>query len=679
MTVGQERTMLAASATPWSHRPHLDGLRTVAVYAVVLFHAELALVAGGFVGVDLFFVLSGYLVTNVLLSEFANEGTVRLTRFYARRARRLIPAATFVIIGTAVGALMVLPALDRARLVGDARASSLWYANWHFLGQESQYFAIDGPESPYLHFWSLAIEEQFYLAFPLLLVGLWKIRSGLGLITAGLLGLIASSLLIQLLVGAEDINRAYLGTDARIYQILAGALLATVFWRWNFVALAKRSSFVLRLLSFASFASFAGFVFVASSAFDGTVLQRGLAATVVSIAALVTLEVGRPSLATRALSWRPVRYLGQISYGTYLWHWPVLVLSRSVVDMTPIAAALVSGVLGTAMAALSASLVESPVRKASTLDVWPRRVIAAGLMTAAVSGVVVAPALLDWDRRPVVVPVRANSAVGRSGPVPDLDWEEIARKTPGVPPCEDPSGSDCYVVRGDRGTILMIGDSHARMLLPAVEAVALRRGMSLAIDFSHSCPWQEGLLAGEPGDRFSRRCAAQRPVTYASRIDAIDPSLIILAGYPRSEEFSQLFTETKELSELSQNELVAVATEGSLRRLAEAGRPVLVVEPVPVLPRNPLSCLSGAADRNECGFAAIPEGVEEQIERDLASELSNVLTLDLDSASCSSGEVCAPIIDDIVVRRDRHHFTPEFAQTLVSKFAAAVEQLIDDG
>ena len=150
----------------WSHRPALDGVRTIAVYLVVLYHAGLSFLPGGFVGVDVFFVLSGYLVTNVLLTEIESTGRVHLRRFYARRVRRLLPAAVVTIVIVCVLSVLVLPQLTREGLVDDARAALLYVANWHFLGDATDYFAESVDQSPFLHFWSLAIEEQFYVAFP---------------------------------------------------------------------------------------------------------------------------------------------------------------------------------------------------------------------------------------------------------------------------------------------------------------------------------------------------------------------------------------------------------------------------------------------------------------------------------------------------------------------------------
>src|SRR4051794_29814815 len=211
----------------WSYRPALDGLRCVAVYLVVLFHSGVSLAGGGFIGVDLFFVLSGFLITNVLLSDVDECGRIRFARFYARRVRRLLPAAVITVVVTSVVFLAVASIVERLPLVRDAQSALLYVANWRFLHEQNDYFATGVDKSPFLHFWSLGIEEQFYVVFPLLLLLLtWAGRRRRWVPMAGLALLFSLSVALQLYWSGADPNHAYFGTDARAYQLLAGALLA---------------------------------------------------------------------------------------------------------------------------------------------------------------------------------------------------------------------------------------------------------------------------------------------------------------------------------------------------------------------------------------------------------------------------------------------------------------------
>jgi peptidoglycan/LPS O-acetylase OafA/YrhL len=210
-----------AEAGPPSHyRPQLDGLRAIAVYLVVAFHAGIARFSAGFVGVDVFFVLSGYLVTHLLLRDLASMSRIDLRRFYSRRFRRLLPAAFVALILTAVVYVAVATPADAASALGGFRSAFLYVANWHFISQSNDYFAADVNTNPVLHFWSLAVEEQFYLFWPLLLSGLYAVTRRRGshrwntiLVVVGL-GMI-TSLVAALAISRTDLSRAYYGTDTR--------------------------------------------------------------------------------------------------------------------------------------------------------------------------------------------------------------------------------------------------------------------------------------------------------------------------------------------------------------------------------------------------------------------------------------------------------------------------------
>ena len=209
-----------------SYRPHLDGIRAVAVILVILFHLGYGWMPGGFVGVDVFFVLSGYLITGLLVDELARDGSIDLARFYARRVRRLLPAAVLVIAVVIVVTLGLLDRVDQAAVGPDATFSALYSANWRFGLVEGDYFAPGDVPSPLIHFWSLAVEEQFYVVWPALLLGLWALagrRSGSRAAARVRRGrrprLVSVALSVLLPAGPLT----YYGTHTRAYQLLAGA------------------------------------------------------------------------------------------------------------------------------------------------------------------------------------------------------------------------------------------------------------------------------------------------------------------------------------------------------------------------------------------------------------------------------------------------------------------------
>lgn len=210
-----------------SYRPELDGLRSVAVYLVLAFHAGVVTMSGGFIGVDLFFVLSGFLVTQVVAREVDRSGTVRLGDFYARRVRRLLPAAVVVVVLTGAAQVLLVSLPLRLEMIDDARAALLYYANWHFVVESRDYFADAESASPFLHFWSLAVEEQFYIVFPLLVLLTLRTRRDPQRALSVLVGAVfLVSVVAQVITARYDPDLAYYGTHTRAYQLAAGALLA---------------------------------------------------------------------------------------------------------------------------------------------------------------------------------------------------------------------------------------------------------------------------------------------------------------------------------------------------------------------------------------------------------------------------------------------------------------------
>jgi peptidoglycan/LPS O-acetylase OafA/YrhL len=328
------RAPVAPGALSGGYRPHLDGLRAVAVYLVVLFHAGSDRFAGGFVGVDVFFVLSGFLVTQLLLRDLVPSGSIRLRRFYARRFRRLLPAAFVTLVVTALVFGALASPVEVVDAEGGFKAAFLYSTNWYFIDQSADYFGADLATNPVLHFWSLAVEEQFYLLWPLLLGGLFglarRFRARQWQVLRAVVALAAlASLLWAWSLRSTDPTRAYYGTDTRAYQLMGGALLALT------PGLMADLGRFARSARLAGPAAIAALVVVASSWVDLDPIERGVAVTAITMMAIVALETAGGGLLHRALSAEPVVYLGKISYGTYLWHWPVLLMLREVLDGSP--------------------------------------------------------------------------------------------------------------------------------------------------------------------------------------------------------------------------------------------------------------------------------------------------------------------------------------------------------
>jgi peptidoglycan/LPS O-acetylase OafA/YrhL len=356
----------------------LDGLRGLAVVAVVGFHAPLSGMRGGFLGVSAFFTLSGYLITALLLDERDRTGGVSLRAFWARRARRLLPAASLTLVGVLLyGATIATPHQLRA-LRGDVLAAIAETANWRFLFTGRSYAQLFQEPSPVLHFWSLAIEEQFYLAFPLLMLGVWRVARGRRIAVAALLaaGVSASVAASVVLGGAANHSRIYYGTDTRAAELLVGALLAVALHGHDLSALAGRAR---RSLAGAGAVALATMLWWWSAVDQSTAwLYRGGFALHAVLTAAVIVAARLPGPVGRALGWGPLETVGRWSYGVYLFHWPVFLWlspARTGLDAVPLLG-LRLAVTG-ALAAASYHLVEQPVLRGAPRVRRPRALVPA--------------------------------------------------------------------------------------------------------------------------------------------------------------------------------------------------------------------------------------------------------------------------------------------------------------
>ena len=387
--------MIPEGAAPSSGRrlpylPALDGLRGLAVAAVLLFHSDLGWAEGGHLGVTTFFTLSGFLITALLLVERDRSGRISLGSFWARRARRLVPAMLVCFALIAVVLALTEEALPSG-LIGDAVASASWMANWRFILAEGSYADLFATPSPFQHFWSLAVEEQFYVVFPLVVVGLTAARRSstrrwtLAVVLSAVI--VASTVqLAALHERAGATSRAYYGTDARVAEILVGALLATVLVGPGGLRVlrgpARAASATTGLAGLAGLAA----AYVSWGDRDTALYQGGFLAVAVCAAAVIASACQPGSPVGRILGVGALVRLGWISYGTYLFHWPIFILvdeRRTGLGPAPLLAVRCG--LTIALAVVSYALVESPIRHGRL----PGRVAVLGWVNGAVAAIAV--------------------------------------------------------------------------------------------------------------------------------------------------------------------------------------------------------------------------------------------------------------------------------------------------
>jgi len=348
-----------ANAPHIAYRPGLDGLRAIAVAAVFLYHSRIDWLPGGFLGVDLFFVLSGYLITSLLLVEWEARNRIDLLRFWLRRARRLLPALVVVVLGALVLA-SIFARQDLARTRGDVVGSLLYFANWHQIVANHSYFNLRGNPSLLQHTWSLGVEEQFYIVWPLLLVpGLVLVgRKRLPMIVIA--GIAASASLMWILYNPLNPSRVYYGTDTRAFLLLMGILLALV-WP-HLEQIGQRALPALELLGIAALVG-AVLLFLQMQDFNPTLYRGGDLAAAFCFVVLIGAVAHPRTGIGQALGVAPLRWIGERSYGIYLWHWPIILLVAGV-NARPGPAVVVSeAAVVLAAAALSYRFVEEPIRR----------------------------------------------------------------------------------------------------------------------------------------------------------------------------------------------------------------------------------------------------------------------------------------------------------------------------
>jgi peptidoglycan/LPS O-acetylase OafA/YrhL len=431
--------------TPLTYQPALDGLRGVAVAGVLLFHAGFSWAVGGYLGVSTFFTLSGYLITTLLLVEHQRAGTISLKNFWTRRFRRLMPAALLTLAGIVLlFGPFVATADQLAELPGDVIAALLYVANWRFIVADQSYADLFTAPSPVQHFWSLAIEEQFYLFFPLIAAGLLMVGKGSRRVLGGglaALALLSTVAMVTLYDPGADTARVYYGTDTRATELLVGAVFA--------ILIASRPDLLRRIPTHV--VTTVGILGLGITAYWWSTLEQtspwlfqgGLTVYALTTAVLLGVTL-QPGPVQRALAVEPLRQLGRISYGVYLLHWPIflwLTPERTHLRALPLFILRVAVTIGAAV--LSFRLVEQPVRTRQAL-IAPRSWLVAPVAVVVLFAGVVTLGAVTEDRQ--------DDSLGQildDSPQP-VDPEELLASLP-----DDPDTS--IVPNVDR--VLLVGDS----------------------------------------------------------------------------------------------------------------------------------------------------------------------------------------------------------------------------
>lgn len=713
--------------SPHYFRPDIEGLRAVAVLAVVLFHADLPGLSGGFVGVDVFFVISGFLITGLLWREAHLKGTVRLRNFYAARARRLLPASATVGVVTMIGAAFLLPPLQVKSVAMDGITSALYVSNYRFISSGVNYFAESrlASPSPFQHYWSLGVEEQFYLVWPILIIGIaWLIRRVRRLPTKPeatssvrpyivVLTLVAAvSFALSLFITYLVPPVAFFSLPTRAWQLAAGGLIALTASRWRRLPTVP-----------AAVIGFAGLTLIvfACGWLSSTTRYPGIAALLPTVGALLVIGAGCASPSGgcgRLLGTAPMKAIGRVSYSWYLWHWPLLVFAPLVVGHPIGLAGKVTAVLiAAALAVLTMRLIENPLRFAPRI----RRSAAAGLalgggVTAvAVAVAYVAPLLLPdpASRGPMARPVTVAAAATLPGsdpnvydaavrsvftqvqaavagsvnlqvvpsnlnpPLSELGAQQLSILADGcllVVPLDADHGECATGDTSSSTTVALIGDSRAAMYHPAFEQLATLRSWRLEMLAKASCPVVNLPVSDQfnsLAERF-QRCAPWREQVLA-RLRA-QPKDLVVVGSARAYDATGVHTMTPGLKMFDSAWIDGLSS--LVREIRDTGAQVLVLGPSVDLPMSAPLCLSAHPD--DVTTCAAVRG--EKYARGIAAESAAVQAAggqyaDITDLLCADGR-CPVIVGDTLVYFDAGHLTREYSRFLAPAMGALADRAL---
>ena len=650
-------------------RLDIQGVRALAIVLVVFAHAGVPGLAGGFIGIDVFFVVSGFLITGLLAREAETKGRISLRNFYARRARRLLPLAAIVLVLTAIGTLILYSPTEQVTIGTQIVGAALYFVNWIFAFQEVDYFtAGTSVVSPVQHFWSLSVEEQFYLTWPLLMIGATglALKFGHGIrktSMAVLVPIALASLAYSVVITESNPEMAYFSSLTRIWELAFGAILALALprsldmpgWLSGLLVGGGLIAVIACALTFDEGGPFPGW--------------QALVPVFGTMAILLGGTAQVRSVPARVLCLRPVQYLGNVSYAWYLWHWPLLIFALVIWPDLGLLPTIAIGIGSLIPSAISHTLVENPIRFSPALRRLPVRSLAIGALasvTAATGGIALAN-----QKTPVEI-IPADEAKGAKvietpGEVPFEPTAERITPDPlyGVKDrgklfyegCmawdEEVELPECtFGDRNSETSVVLFGDSKPMSWFPAIEPIADRRGWKLV-----------GLTRGNcvvADVTYEEKCDEWRE-NMMERIPTEEPDLIILGTATKA--MYTVEVGGKRLSRIQSQPYLVEGMAKTIERLKEeTGAQVVMIRDQVLAPIRPPDCVS--ANLNSLERCVYKPRRRPALAFELeAARLTGTRTIDPLPMICSRMS-CPPVVGDVLVNQDNYHVTATYAATM---------------
>ena len=608
--------------------PQIQALRAVAAVLVVIYHAKVT--SGGYIGVDIFYVISGFLITGLLLRELDGTGSLALKAFYLRRVKRLLPASFFVLFVTAIIAWIVYPTTLRHGLGKDIAAAGAYVSNYLFALWQMDYQNLNSTPPVVIHYWSLAVEEQFYLFWPFIILALYRYGARRA-VFFGVLAITAASFLISLFLTSREPIWSFYSLPTRAWELGVGALLLFIPRRIRFSS--NYGWLALGLILFGTL------TFTDKTPFPGTAALVPVIGTAFAIASLNNW----PRAMNRFGNLKVVQWLGEISYPLYLWHWPVLVIPSVAWGRSLVAHELLICVLLTALLAdLTHRFIEDPIRYSKP---HPQLVIKSGAAATAASLIMGAAIYLSFNDE-----IKLDN--GRSYSVTEL----IKRPVIYDDNCHVNNGQtvspECtYGDRGAKKKIVLFGDSHAAQWFPALQRLAKENNFELISLTKSACPGP-AVEKVDSGEYKNADCFAWRDNSF-ERIAELKPYAVIFSGF-------QHFEVTDGYS--SRREWWQAGQKRTLKSLRGNATHIVYITDTPHPQQDIPACLAGGVI-SDC----------DDSERSEAISIPGLKAVNPTPWLCS--DKCSSVINEQVAYRDGSHISIAMSESLAQPLGVALRRL----
>ena len=667
--------MVGSVAVPTNRRADIEGLRAIAIALVLLYHAQIGWFAGGFIGVDVFFVISGFVITTSLIREAEESGQISVFDFYAKRVRRLLPASALTLVATAIGIRLLLPASMWSDFGGDVAAAAAYFLNLRLAARSVDYLAQDVAASPVQHYWSLSVEEQFYLLWPALLLGAvvlatrrkTSVKLAVGL--AVLLVVVIPSLVFNLWQTGRSPAMAFFITPTRLWELGVGGLTAAV---WHRLSMSPRVQLAAKVAALS-------LLLWTTATIDASTPWPGWRALVPVVAtAVLILAGGRDEdVVERTLGARPFQLMGAWSYSLYLWHWPALAILTARWGSLTLAQSLVLTLLSFVPALLSYYLVENPIRYHRRLVTIPSLSLSIGVtlsLMGVVAGLLImlqtprADATLAADELPgarildqgltreeLLQQLRDTASfyptaeeATRDRPRLYQEGCQVDQTSPEPVVCEygDPNGS---------AVLMVMGDSKAAQYVPAFDDIGRRRGWRVLTVTKSSCALSTRMPAIRGGPYESCVEWGRRALDL---VDELRPDVVVVSQGSR-----QAWDEASQ--ELS-TELMRQGMHEAYDRITATGARVVMIRNNVIGDFVVRDCVSAnPTDLEECiipweDYDSRGSGV---LQEQVAAE-GGYPIIDPTPLICPQ-QLCLPVIGGVLLYRDGSHITATYVRSMI--------------